>query len=159
MNLDAVLARDNGHAEDKKLPHRIFIAQALFHELGIEKSDQNPSQLIYEMQVMRDYLYLVLNKSQFFHSYGDREFCCLDDPKGREIGSFVIETPKKESLKAYIDKDLKGCEPLQKLYLAYFLMTKNLCRHSFRKSSGPRPLRKSKQKKPCLPHFLLLQHF
>ena len=119
LNMDAIIDRYKEIKEEDKLPTRTSIAQTLLKELGLEKTTQNPAELIREMQQMRDYLYLVFSKNCIFHSYKNREFCYLDDPRGREFGSFVLEPPKDEALKQYLDCTLKDCESLQKLSLLF----------------------------------------
>ena len=113
LNLDAIIGRNKDISDEKKLPIRKVIAQSLFSELGIEKMTQKPEEILQELQFMRDYLYLHLSKNRFFHSYETRELCCLDDPRGREYGAFVIETPKQESLDHYLGKSLNSCKSLQ----------------------------------------------
>ena len=115
LNLDAIIGRCTEVDNEKKLPLRAIIGQLLLNALEIDKTTQKPEELIYEMQLMRDYLYLSLSKNRFFHTSGTTEYCCLDDPKGREYGSFVIEAPKSDSLNHYLGKSLNQLESLKKI--------------------------------------------
>ena len=114
LNMDAIMGRYKDVADDKKLIQRSIIAQFLYKELGLDKI-LKPDEIPFEMQLMRDYLYLNLSKNRFYHSYGSREFCCVDDPKGREFGAFVMETPKPESLNQYLEMTLNSCLSLNAL--------------------------------------------
>ena len=115
LNLDAIFSRYKDITDAQILPYRMLIAKFLFAELGTENLSQKPEEVVWEMQLMRDYLYLHLSKNRFFHAYDKQELCCLDDPRGREYGSFVVEAPTADTLKQYLEIPLNTREPLLKL--------------------------------------------